>query len=473
MSKKFLSLILLIMIGPGFVQSQTFTPEVQKFILHEESLMAITDVLVIDGTGDAPKKNLTVILDDGKIKTIGKSSEVVIPDGVIVIYGKGKTLIPGLVMMHEHLFYTKLFENFFDVTQMSYTFSRLYLAGGVTTMRTAGSIEPQTDLNVKKFIKEGRLTGPKMDVTGPFIERNSRIGTLGSISDTEEIGKMIDYWSGKGVTSFKLYNNITREDMAKTVAEAHKRGLKVTGHLCSVTYAEASNLGLDNLEHGFMAASDFYPDKKPDLCNPFAASTGRYSEPLDGERIDRLINLLIKNGTAITSTPNVFEPYTGREIVPGGGMVALTSQLKEREINIYNSRLGRDSLSAAMFHKNLQWLNRFYEAGGHLMAGTDPTGSGRTVAGYANQRTIEIFVEAGFSIADAIKICTLNGAIYLDQDDQIGSIEAGKTADLVLIDGDLTSSVSNIRKMEIVFKNGIGYDSQAMFDSVKGKVGAE
>ena len=473
MLKKHLPLIILIFISLENIYSQSFSPEVQKFIVQQDSLIAITDVLLIDGTGKAPQQNTTVILEKGKIKAVGKSSEIEIPGNALVINGKGKTLIPGLVMMHEHLFYTKMFENFFDVTQMSYSFSRLYLAGGVTTMRTAGSIEPQTDLNIKKFIEEGRLTGPKMDVTGPFIERKSRIGTLGSINDTDEIGKMIDYWSGKGVTSFKLYNNITREDMAKTVTEAHKRGLKVTGHLCSVTYEEASNLGLDNLEHGFMAASDFYPEKEPDMCNPFAASSGRYSEPIDGERIDRIINLLIKNGTAITSTPNVFEPYTGREIVPGGGMEALTAQLKEREINIYNSRLGKDQLSTEMFDKNLQWLKRFYEKGGHLMAGTDPTGSGRTVAGYANQRTIEIFVEAGFSLVDAIKICTLNGAIYLEQDNQIGSIEAGKVADLILIGGDLSASISNIRKTEIVFKNGIGYDSQAMFDSVKGKVGAE
>ncbi|NNF36824.1 MAG: amidohydrolase family protein [Saprospiraceae bacterium] len=261
--------------------------------------------------------------------------------------------------------------------------------------------------------------------------------------------------------------------MQRCIDEAHSRGHKVTGHLCSVSYEEASDMGLDNLEHGFMAASDFNPRRRTDICDPFGASRGRFSEPLDGERIDQLIDVLIENGTAITSTPNVFEPYTGREIVPGGGMEALTVQLKEREINIYNSRIGRDSLSEAMFNKNLAWLKRFHDKGGLLTAGTDPTGSGRTVAGYANQRTIEIFVEAGFSIPDAIKICTMNGATYLDQSNQIGSIEVGKVADLVLIDGDLMKNISNIRNMEIVFKDGVGYDSRAMFDSVKGKVGAE
>lgn len=455
------------------IGAQSFSPEVEKFILYSDDSYIIEDVLLIDGTGNPVQSHMDVLIENGKISAVDKTGQIITSDNVKRINGTNHTLIPGLVMMHEHLFYTKLFENFFDVTQMSYSFSRLYLAGGVTTMRTAGSIEPQTDLNIKSFILEGRLTGPKMDVTGPFIERNSRIGTLGSIKDKQEISKIIDYWAGKGVTSFKLYNNISREDMALTVSEARMRGLKVTGHLCSVTYEEASEIGLDNLEHGFMAASDFYPDKVQDECNPFNARRGLYAEPEDGDRINRLIDILIKNKTAITSTPNVFEPYSGREIVPGGGMEALTSQLKEREIEIYNDRVGRDSSAAAMFHKNLKWLKRFYEKGGHLMGGTDPTGSGRTVAGYANQRTIEIFVEAGFSVEDAIKICTINGAIYLNQDDQIGSIETGKIADMVLVKGDLTKDISNIRKMSVVFKDGIGYDSRAMFDSVRGKVGAE
>jgi len=452
--------------------AQEFSQQVQRFIAVNSEITAITNVAVIDGTGSNTKANQTIILNKDRIHEIGATSKIKIPENAKVIDGTGKTIIPGLVMLHEHLFYTKPFENWFSVGQMTFTFPRLYLAGGVTTMRTGGSIQPQTDLNVKNWILKGQMTGPKMDVTGPFIEREGpRVPELGFIGNTDEVAKIVNFWADKGVTSFKVYNNITKEDLKICVREAHKRGLKVTGHLCSLTYKEASEIGIDNLEHGFMASSDFAIDKQENICDPFAARTGLANENINGEKINALIDLLIKNKTTITSTPVVFEPYTGHEVVPGGGLEALAPQIKERIQNGYDSRQNRDAASIALFNKNLQWLKRFHEKGGLLVAGTDPTGAGRTVAGYANQRTVEIFVEAGFSVADAIKISTYNGAIFLKKDKEIGTLEKGKKADLILINGSLDQNIKNIRKMEIVFKDGIGFDSQKMFTSVKGQVG--
>ena len=253
--------------------------------------------------------------------------------------------------------------------------------------------------------------------------------------------------------------------------EAHKRGLKVTGHLCSISYEEASNLGIDNLEHGFNASSDFVVDKEDDFCDPFKTRKAFMDEPEDSPKIDRLIDILIKNGTTITTTPNVFEPYTNFEVIPGNGAEALAPQIYEKVKATYDRGVNRDSVQVKTFYKNLNWLKRFYDKGGKLTAGTDPTGAGRTVAGYANQRTVEILVEAGFPLVDAIKISTLNGATYLEQEDTIGTVEVGKIADLVLIDGDLRTDIRNIRNMETVFKDGVGFDSKKLFESVKGKVG--
>ncbi|NAS32651.1 amidohydrolase family protein [Flavobacteriaceae bacterium R38] len=469
--KKISFLAVLLFIG-FTAYAQEFTPQVQRFISVNSDLVAITNVTVIDGTGAPAKTNQTVILNKDRIQEIGEASKIKTPANAKIIDGSGKTIIPGLVMLHEHLFYTKPFENWFSVGQMTFTFPRLYLAGGVTTMRTGGSIQPQTDLNVKKWILEGKMTGPKMDVTGPFIEREGpRVPELGFLGNTDEVAKIVNYWADKGVTSFKVYNNITQEDLKVCVAEAHKRGLKVTGHLCSLTYEEASNIGIDNLEHGFMASSDFAEDKQENICDPFAARTGLAKENLNGDNINALIELLIKNKTAITSTPVVFEPYTGHEVVPGGGLDALAPQVRERIQNGYDSRVNRDEQSINLFNKNLKWLKRFHEKGGLLVAGTDPTGAGRTVAGYANQRTVEIFVEAGFSVTEAIKISTYNGALFLKKEKEIGTVEKGKKADLILIDGNLEQNIKNIRKMEIVFKEGVGFDSQKMFKSVKDQVG--
>ncbi|WP_051119718.1 amidohydrolase family protein [Gillisia sp. CAL575] len=452
--------------------AQEFSPQVKAFIVVDTNSIAITNVTLIDGTGGEVKEGQTIILNNGIVQDVGNAVSVVLPRNSLIINGTGKTVIPGLVMLHEHLFYSKPFENWFSVDQMTFTFPRLYLAGGVTTMRTGGSIQPQTDLNVKKWIDEGKMTGPKMDVTGPFIEREGYdIPELGFIEGTAEVAEMVNYWADKGVTSFKVYNHITKDDLRICVAEAHKRGLKVTGHLCSLTYAEASNLGIDNLEHGFMASSDFVADKMEDLCDPFKGRKSLIELESDDPKMEVLMDLLIKNNTTITTTPVVFEPYTGYEVVPGGGFSALIPQLQEDLQNKYNRSINNDSTAIALYKKDLEWTKRFYDKGGKLVAGTDPTGAGRTVAGYANQRTLEILVESGFSIPEAIKIATLNGAVFLKRQKEIGSIEKGKKADLILIDGDLREDIKNIRKMEVIFKDGVGFDSKKLFESVQGKVG--
>jgi adenine deaminase len=133
--------------------------------------------------------------------------------------------------------------------------------------------------------------------------------------------------------------------------------------------------------------------------------------------------------------------------------------------------VGKDSAHAAMFKKEMAWEKQFADLGGRLMAGIDPTGAGRVIAGYANRHVIELLVEAGFSLPQAIKICSLNAAEYLGREKEIGTIEIGKKADLVLINGDLQKDIHAVRNTETVFKNGIGFDSKKLFDAMKGKVG--
>ncbi|OGX82717.1 amidohydrolase family protein [Hymenobacter glacialis] len=452
-------------------QAQQFTPQVQEFIKVNAPTVALTDAKVLDGTGRPALLHQTVLLQNGRITQVGPLKKVKVPAGAQVINCAGKTLIPGLVMLHEHLYYTMPAGPFFNIAQMPYSFPRLYLAGGATTIRTAGSIEPQTDLAVQRLIGEGKLIGPDMDVTAPYIEEASLdIPALNTVKGPEDAAATTKFWADKGCTSFKMYMHATRADLAAVVAVAHPRQLKITGHLCSITYREAAEIGIDNLEHGFMASSDFVANKAPDACDP-GVRQSLLRLPQNSPEMTSLIRFLVSKKVALTSTLPVFEPYTGREVVLGGGLESLIPQLQERETAIWKQNQQKDTASLRLFKKEMAWEKQFYDAGGLLVSGTDPTGAGRTVAGYANRRQVELLVEAGFTAVQAIKISTLNGATYLGREKQIGTIEAGKQADLVLIDGDPEQDIQHMRRMEIVFKNGVGFDSAKLFGSMKGKVG--
>jgi imidazolonepropionase-like amidohydrolase len=310
-----------------------------------------------------------------------------------------------------------------------------------------------------------------MDVTAPYIERPGfDIPALNNIKDSAEAAASVKFWADKGCTSFKMYMHALPEDLQAVVREAHKRGLKVTGHLNTITYREAATLGIDDLEHGFMACTDFDTSKKVGQFSTLY-SRALLNLPENSEKMKELIRFLIQKKVALTSTLPVFEPNTGREIIVGGDTNVLIPAVREIVVGRWQRAQNRDSASQILFKKNMAWEKQFYDAGGVLLAGTDPTGSGRTVAGYGSRREIELLVEAGFSTVQAIKIASLDGAIYLGRNKEIGSIEKGKQADLVIVDGDLENDIKNIRNTEIVFKKGVGFDSKKIFESVKGKVG--
>jgi enamidase len=282
----------------------------------------------------------------------------------------------------------------------------------------------------------------------------------------------VSYWAEEGFTSFKAYMQITRAELGAAIEEAHKRGLKVTGHLCSVTYAEAADLGIDNLEHGFLAATDFVPSKTPDTCPGQGAGQQTIAE-LDenAEPFRALGKKLVERRVALTSTLTVFETYTpGRPLPPG--LDVLLPELREQFLKSFErTKANTNSNYARLFPKALALERAFVRAGGLLIAGTDPTGSGGVIPGFSNQRQIELLVEAGFTPAEAIRIGTLNGATYLGRDARIGSIAAGKQADLVVVAGNPAATIADIRKVEIVFKQGVGFDPAKLIASVSGRVG--
>ena len=194
---------------------------------------------------------------------------------------------------------------------------------------------------------------------------------------------------------------------------------------------------------------------------------------INGPEFTSLVNYLVKKGVAITSTLPVFETFTpGRRVAPSGELDAMLPEAREQYLRRWSLIASHpNSPWVEMFKKGMQMEKKFYDAGGLLLVGTDPTGYGGVVAGYSNSRAIELLVEEGLSPVEAIKVATLNGAKYIGKDKEIGTIATGKIADLVVVEGDPSENIKDIEKVETVFKNGIGYDSQKLFDSVKGTVG--
>lgn len=456
-----------------------------KYVMVPKGTVVLRHVRVIDGTGAAPVEDQDVLIADGKIVSVGK---VTAPANATELDLTGDTVFPGLVGMHDHMYYltrpdmdvTGASEPPVIVPELGFSSPRLYLGAGVTTLRTTGSIEPYFDLNLRTMIDEGHLIGPHIDVTGPYLEGPHAFALeMHQLKDADDARSTVDFWAAQGVTSFKAYMNITRAELKVAIEEAHKRGLKVTGHLCSITYPEAVELGIDNLEHGFFVNTQLDPGKEPDVCPPTTGNPTLAKMTPDTPEAKALIQLLVSHHVAVTSTLPVFQSDDPEHLhLQPRVLAAMSAPTREAYLTTRNTELMRAAANpkaaadrAQLFKNGMAMERAFVAAGGLLLAGPDPTGDGGTLPGYGDQREVELLVEAGFTPVEAIKIATLNGAVYEGRDKTIGSIAAGKNADLVVVKGNPAANINDIENTEIVFKDGVGYDSKKILDSVKGRYG--
>jgi len=465
----------------GFAPAQTLSPESKQFVRVDAPVVALEHVRVIDGTGAPAQEDQTVILKDGRIQSVSEASTASVPKDAQALDLHGYTVIPGLVGMHDHLFYPMGGAVYAD---MPFSFPRLYLAAGVTTIRTGGSIETYTDLELKRQIDGGRMPGPKMHVTGPYLEGKGAFAVeLHQLSGPEDAVRTVNYWLDEGVDNFKVYNLVTREELAATIKAAHARSAKVTGHLCSIGFREAAALGIDDLEHGLLVDTEFFPEKKPDQCPDIPDDTARYARiDIQSSSVREMIADLIQHHVAVTSTLPVFEvEASGRPAIQQRVLDALSTEAKSQFLG-NKARMSDTARAQRLYHtdmppagaalqKEMDFERAFVKAGGTLLAGEDPTGIGGVLAGFGDQREVELLVEAGFTALEAIHIATYNGARYLGDDGKVGTIAPGKQADLVLIKGNPSKTISDIENVEVVFKDGIGYDSAKLVESVRGLVG--
>lgn len=471
MMRRFLPVLAALCSAACFAQLPQ-APTIKDYIRVQSPVIALEHVRVIDGTGAAARADQTVVISGGKITAIGKAGMVAVPAEANRLDLTGYSALPGLVGMHDHLFYPTGGGLYHD---MPYSFPRLYLALGVTTIRTTGSMEPYTDLEIKKAVDAGKLPGPKINATGPYLEGEGMpLLQLHALTGPEDAARTVEYWVAEGARSFKVYNHLTRAELKAIVDTAHKHGIKVTGHLCSIGFREAAEIGIDNLEHGITEDTEFFPGKKPDTC-PDNRQVIAVTAKMDvaGEPIQTTIKTMVQKHVALTSTLPVFEQFvSSRPDVPQKALDTLSDDARKTYQGI-RALLAQNKQSSwpDMYQREMEFERAFVKAGGTLLAGLDPTGIGGVVAGYGDLREMELLVEAGFTPLEAIRIYTLNGAQFLGEADHIGSLAPGKQADIMLVKGDPSTKIEDIENVDLVFKDGVGWDSKKLIDSVKGQVG--
>ena len=371
-----------------------------NLIRENAPVIVLAHVELIDGTGSAPQADQSVLIDHGKITAVGATASVAVPSGAKVIDAIGKTVIPGIVGMHEHIFYPSTADGPLTAVEQFYSFPPLYLASGVTTARTTGSMDPYGDLAVKEYVDSGKILGPNFHLTTPYLEgAPALIPQMHELKDAEEARAFVRYWHSVGFTSVKAYVDVTPDELRAGIDEAHKLNMKVTGHICSVGYNEAADMDIDNLEHGPFGAPDgeLYAKRQPGICGPdyFAEVKDIVMnvEP-DSPQLKQTIQNLVAHHVAITSTLAVleggFRPPMDRNGLMARTRMLLVPEAWSKVMTSRASREGAESLFLPLLQKEMKFEREFVAAGGLLMAGCDPTGDGHTLAGLGDQRNIEL-----------------------------------------------------------------------------------
>lgn len=444
--------------------STGLSPAVQRFVAVNTPVVALTHVKLIDGTGAPARDDQTIVIQNGRITAVGKTGQVTVPAGAQVMDQAGHTVIPGIIGLHDHLYYQQV---------MIYSYPKLFLAAGVTTIRTTGSRDSYQELNLQRQVKSGEAVGPEVFVTGPYVQGAGQgVGWMHPLNSPEEARRMVKYWSEEGVNWFKAYNLITRDELGAAIDEAHKHNVKVTGHLCSVTFREAVALGIDNLEHGLTTDAEFRPGKEPDKCPPGSGDSAYASLDVRSAPVQQTIREMVSHGTAMTSTLAVLEISSATRVPRDQRVLDALAPNYAAQVKAYydSAQFRKDSVPRLALKKAMEFEREFVKAGGLLGAGSDPCCLSE-IAGYGDQRNYELLIEAGFSPEQAMQIMTSNGAKILGIADRTGTVTAGKEADLVVVSGDAVATPGSIRNVTLVFSNGVGYDPARLTDAIKGQVG--
>lgn len=421
----------------------------------------IKNIKLIDGTGGPIQKDKTVLIEDGVFKKVSNSTNFKISNDIKIIDGNGKTMIPGLIGVHNHLHIPRH-------PFLGEIATKLYLASGVTTIQTCGAASPEKEIEIAKKIETGEILGPEIIPSGPYITGKGGNQNMIIPQNEDQLRDTIKFWADKGVKWFKVYRNIEPEFLKIVIDEAHRNNLKVTGHLCSVTFKEASEMGIDAIEHGFNSVSDFRVEKKVGECSGSREYIDKLD--LDSKEVANLLDNLVENETVLTSTLSIYEAsIPSRSFIDQRSREIMSESFRENFKDL-NDRSEKElsKTREKRLKRIMEFEYKFYKKGGILSAGVD---AGRHILpGFGDQRNFLLLKEAGFTTQEVINIMTKNGALKLGKTD-IGTIEIGKKADFIILEGDLEFDDNAIQKVSKIYKNGSSYDPDSLLKGLKGKYG--
>jgi cytosine/adenosine deaminase-related metal-dependent hydrolase len=413
----------------------------------------IRDVRVFDAASAALGPPSDVYLFGGRIASVYPAGSPA-QDAATVIEGGGRALLPGLFDMHAH-------EDAWNAA--------LQIAGGVTTSRDMGNDNALlADLIAR--IGHGELIGPRIVPAG-FIEGESPFAARGGfvVNNLEEADKAVDWYAQRGYRQIKLYNSIHPDWVAPIAAYAHSRGLRVSGHVPAFSRAErAVREGYDELQHINQLMLNFVSDPDTDsrtLARFILVGERAQALDLDSKAVHDFIALLAERQTVIDATLATFEGmYTQGQGEMDPAMAPIADHVPfatQRSWRGNSMEVSGEKLKTyrASYARMIEFVGRLHAAGVPMVAGTD------NIAGFTLHRELELYVKAGLTPGEAIRIATENGARYTGLSAETGTIERGKLADLILVDGDPTQNISDIRRVSLVITRGVAYAPAEVYES--------
>ncbi|MGZ7102058.1 MAG: amidohydrolase family protein [Candidatus Angelobacter sp.] len=407
------------------------------FTAQPESVIAIVGGRLIDGTGKPAVENAVVVLRDGKIAAAGPAASTPVPEGAQVVDAHGKSVLPGLWEMHAH----------FEQVE----WGPIYLATGVTTARDVGN-EQEFIVAARDAIAGGQGIGPRLvmagvvDGSGPFALGVIRVDT------PAQAREQVQKYKAAGFQQIKIYSSVKPDVLKAVTAEAHRLGMTVTGHIpFGMNAIPGIEDGMDQINHVEYLTSVMV-DPKSQTIDP------------DAPNVKKVIKLLLEHHIVVDPTLALMEVVTHPLDRPIStfepGILKVAPELREG-LETMGMPPQKVEQSAAVFRAMVAAVRLLHQAGVPIVAGTD-----QAVPGFSLDREIELYVQAGFTPMEAIQAATLVPARAMGMEKDSGTIEAGKRADVILVDGNPLENISDIRKVSTVFAGGRMYQPAALWTSV-------